>query len=241
MNQRKNSPLKNTGLGKLLKSTTGLGAVTAGVGLIGGIFSAATGSRSRRDEQRNAQRELDNEKAKFKNLSVVNPYKYNKDYFAGIQNTYEDLTVNQKQAQFEAEQGAKQRVNLMQNLRAASGASGVAGLTQVLANQGALQTQRISASIGAQEARINLAKAAGAERLAQRKATAATQLQTQRSAGEQWLMQMEADKQATILGMAQQRTAAANAARQQATSDLMSVFGGAVKAGGTIAAAGLGE
>ena len=73
--------------------------------------------------------------------------------------------------------------------------------------------------------------------MAQRKATGATQLQTQKTAGEQWLMQMESDKQATILGMAQQRTAAANAARQQATQNMMSVFGGLVSAGGAVAGA----
>jgi hypothetical protein len=50
-------------------------------------------------------------------------------------------------------------------------------------------------------------------------------------------MQMESDKQATILGMSQQRTAAANMARQQATQNLMSVFGGLVSTGGAIAGA----
>ena len=40
----------------------------------------------------------------------------------------------------------------MQGLRGAAGGSGIAGLAQALANQGQLQTQRISASIGQQEA-----------------------------------------------------------------------------------------
>ena len=40
---------------------------------------------------------------------------------------------------------------MMQNLRGAAGSSGIAGLAQALANQGALQTQQISASIGQQE------------------------------------------------------------------------------------------
>ena len=211
--------------------------IMAGVGAAGGIATASAGSRGRKDEQSAAQKELDKEKQKFKNLRISNPYKYNKDYYAGLENTFEDLTINQKQSQFESQQASQQRANIMQNLKAATGGSGIAGLAQAIANQGALQTQRISANIGAQEARVQMAQAAGSERLAQRKATGATQLQTQKSAGEQWLMQMEADKQATILGMAQQRTAAANAARQQATQNLMSVFGGMVGMGGKLAAA----
>jgi len=215
--------------------------IIGAVGAIGGIATASAGSGARREEQRLAQDELKKEKEKFKDLRTVNPYKYNKDFYAGLQDTFEDLTINQQQAQFESQQAAQQRANVMQNLRAATGGSGIAGLAQALANQGALQTQRISASIGSQEARNQLAQAAGAERLAQRKATGATQLQTQKSAGEQWLMQMESDKQATILGMAQQRTAAANMARQQATQNLMSVFGGMVSTGGTIASAKLAQ
>jgi len=211
--------------------------IMAGVGAAGGIATASVGSGARREEQRKAQAELKKEKEKFKNLRISNPYKYNKDYYAGLQDTFEDLTINQKQAQFESQQASQQRANIMQNLKAATGGSGIAGLAQAIANQGALQTQRISANIGAQEARVQMAQAAGAERLAQRKAAGATQLQTQKSAGEQWLMQMEADKQATILGMAQQRTAAANMARQQATQNLMSVFGGLVGMGGKLAAA----
>jgi len=211
--------------------------IITAVGAIGGVATASAGSRGRKEEQRDAQAELKKEKEKFKNLRLANPYKYNKDYYAGLQNTFEDLTINQKQAQFESQQASQQRANVMQNLKAATGGSGIAGLAQALANQGALQTQRISANIGAQEARVQMAQAAGSERLAQRKAAGATQLQTQKSAGEQWLMQMEADKQATILGMAQQRTASANAARQQATQNLMSVFGGMVGMGGKIATA----
>ena len=61
------------------------------------------------------------------------------------------LTINQQQAQFEAQQGAQQRANIMQGLKGAAGGSGVAGLAQAMAGQGQLQTQQIAAGIGQQE------------------------------------------------------------------------------------------
>ena len=52
--------------------------------------------------------------------------------------------------------------NLLANLRAAAGGSGIAGLAQTLANQQQLQTQQISASIGQQEAANQQLAAQGA-------------------------------------------------------------------------------
>ena len=112
---------------------------------------------------------MEAQKQQYKNQQFTNP-------FANMQNVYEDLTVNQQQAQFQAQQGAQQRANIMQGLRGAAGSSGIAGLAQVLANQGQLQTQRISASIGQQEA-MN-------QRLAAKGAMA---VQTAERQGKQWV------------------------------------------------------
>ena len=76
-----------------------------------------------------------------------------------LTNTMEDLTVNQQQAQFEAQQGQQQRANIMSQMKGAAGSSGVAGLAQAMANQGAQQTQRASASIGQQESANQMASA----------------------------------------------------------------------------------
>tara|TARA_Y100000593_G_scaffold63253_1_gene116944 strand:- start:10364 stop:11509 length:1146 start_codon:yes stop_codon:yes gene_type:complete len=81
------------------------------------------------------------------------------------QNVYEDLTVNQQQAQFQAQQGAQQRANIMQNLQGAAGGSGIAGLAQAMANQGQLATQAASASIGEQESRNQMLRAQGEENI----------------------------------------------------------------------------
>ena len=156
------------------------------------------------EKERNAQQaKLDEQKAEYKSMKFENP-------FADMENVYEDLTVNQQQAEFQTQQASQQRANIMQNLRGAAGASGIAGLAQTLAGQGALQTQQISASIGQQEAANQrlAAQGAGAVQLAERQ-------------GEQWVQQAEMDRQATLLGMQMGQTTGANLAAQQAQANQM--------------------
>ena len=152
-------------------------------------------------ERERQQAELDKQKAEYKQQKFENP-------FANMENVYEDLTVNQQQAQFQAEQGAQQRANIMQNLRGAAGASGIAGLAQSLANQGQLQTQQISASIGQQEAANQLAAARGA-----------ASVQIAERQGDQWVQQLEMDRQATLLGMQMGEATGANLAHPQAQAN----------------------
>jgi len=183
----------------------------AGVSLIGMGVSASQGKNNRElaegqyeDQkllQQAAQKKLDAQKAEYKRMDFKNP-------FSNMENVYEDLTVNQQQAQFQAQQGAQQRANIMQGLRGAAGSSGIAGLAQSMANQGALQTQRISASIGLQESKnqIAAAKGAGAIQVAERQ-------------GDQWVQQAEMDRQATLLGMQMGQTTGANLATQQAQAN----------------------
>jgi len=149
------------------------------------------------------QAKLDKQKAEYKSMKFTNP-------FANMENTFEDLTVNQQQAQFQAQQGSQQRANIMQNLRGAAGSSGIAGLAQSLANQGALQTQQISASIGQQESRNQIAAARGA-----------SAVQVAQRQGDQWVQQAEMDRQATLLGMQMGQTTGANLAQQQAQANQM--------------------
>ncbi len=149
------------------------------------------------------QEKLDKQKAEYKSMKFENP-------FANMENTFEDLTVNQQQAQFQAQQGSQQRANIMQNMKGAAGGSGIAGLAQALANQGSLQTQQISASIGKQESRNQVAAAKGA-----------AAIQTYDRQGQQWVQQAEMDRQATLLGMQMGETTGANLAQQQAQANQM--------------------
>ena len=183
------------------------------VGTIGAVVSYGQAGRNRADARiaakeaktaRDAAKaQLDKEKEAYKAIKLKNVY-------ADMENPYEDLTVNQQQAQFEAQQMDTQRANIMRGLKGAAGASGIASLAQSMANQGQLQTQRISASIGQQEARTQtlMAKGAAATDMAER-------------GGEQWVQAAEMDKQATILGMEYGEAAGANQALQTAKANEM--------------------
>jgi len=171
----------------------------AAVGATAKIISANKNAKAAKDaatkaelKQQEQQELLDIEKAKFKSMKFENPY-------SNMENVYEDLTVNQQQAQFQAQQGSQQRANIMQNLRGAAGGSGVAGLAQAMANQGQLQTQQISASIGQQEAGNQALRAQGA-----------ANIQMKEREGQKMQQQFGIDKQATLLGMQQAYSAGAD-------------------------------
>ena len=156
--------------------------------------------------QKEPQEALEKQKKEYKSMVFKNP-------FSNMENVFEDITVNQQQAQFQAQQGTQQRANIMHAFRGAAGASGIAGLAQAMANQGQIQTQRISASIGAQETRNQalVAKGAQAVQVAERQ-------------GEQWVQQAEMDRQATLLGMQMGEATGANLAYQQAQANQMNAL-----------------
>ena len=106
-------------------------------------------------------------------MNIGDNFSQNKNQFEGLENTAEDLTVNQQQAQFQAQQGDQQRANILGGLKSSAGGSGVAGLAQAMANQGQQQTQQISASIGQQESGNQMAKAQQAASIQQQQAQAA--------------------------------------------------------------------
>jgi len=189
------------------------------VGVIS-VASTAIANKKNRDAAEDAATEankkqaietakLEKQKAEYKAMKFENPYE-------NMENAYEDLTVNQQQAQFQSQQGSQQRANIMQNLKGAAGSSGVAGLAQAMANQGQLQTQQISASIGQQESANQKLKARGAAAvdLQQRKGAEAVDLKGRE--GEKLKQQFEIDKQSTLLGIQMGSSAGANLGAQNA-------------------------
>ena len=192
-----------------------IGVGVAGAGIAGAVM-AGQGSEERAAEARAARAEMERYKREYKNLDTSNIQANVRNQFRGMENTFEDITINQQQAQFEAQQGAQQRANIMQNLRGAAGASGVAGLAQAMAQQGALATQRASASIGAQESRLQFAKAQEASRLQTLEREGELKAQEARLKGAETARGLEYQKTSTLLGMAQQRSAAARQAQAQA-------------------------
>ena len=160
--------------------------------------AAAEQMKDYKAQQKAAKASVEVQKQAYKDIDFVNPY-------AGMENVFEDMTVNQQQAQFQAQQGAQQRANIMQGLKGAAGGSGIAGLAQAMAGQGQLQTQQISAQIGMQESQQQAMKARGA---------AAADLQER--AGAASVQDMERSRQSTLLGISMGESAGANAAAMQA-------------------------
>ena len=196
--------------------------VVGGAGLIMSNISAAKNRETAEGQyelamefQKTQQDKLDKQKEEYKKMDIVNPYAQLTNRFANMENVFEDLTVNQQEAQFQAQQGAQQRANVMQSMRGAAGTSGIAGLAQAMANQGALQTQRISASIGQQETRNQALAARGAASVQQLERQGAASVDLTKAQGAQWQQQGEMDRQATLLGMQMGGATGANLAVQQ--------------------------
>ena len=217
---KKNSPFKI--LGALVANPALAGAAISGAGsLLGGVFGAVGAGKAKRvaeRKERKAREEMDRMKKIYSELDTSNPY-------ANMENTMEDLTINQKQAQFQAQQFQQSQANILSNMRHAAGSSGVEGVAQALAQQGQLASQRSAASIGAQESRNQTLKQQEASRL-----------QTLERRGDIMSRDMERNKVTTLLGMAQQETAAYGQAAAQAQQAKYDAIGGAFQG---IAAAGV--
>ena len=208
-------------------ATTALavGAAAKAAGGIAKLGMSLAGRKGRIDEQEEAKRQMQERMADYESLDTSNLAAGATNQFANLENTMEDLTVNQQQAQFEAQQAAQQRANIMQGMQGAAGGSGIAALAQAMANQGQLSTQRISASIGQQESRNQMAAAQQAGQLQLAEASGAERAERLRLRGAETARGLEYSKTGTLLGMSQQRVAAANQARAQAMAQQMSAIG----------------
>jgi hypothetical protein len=184
-----------------------LGALNLGLSIAGGIGKTITGFMgmgARKKEQQRANAELAKRKAAFENLTPTNPY-------ADLQNTMEDLTINQQQVDYETQQTAVNQANTMQALQGAAGGSGIAGLAQQMMNQGQQAAQKTAAGIGQQERANQMAAA-----------QQAASIQSQKAQGDQWVFSQQQKKAEDLLSMAQGRKAAADEARSTAATQQMS-------------------
>ena len=194
------------------------GAVQAGVGvakLIGG--KKAKDAAEKKAEE--AKAEMDKRKAEYSQLDTSNPYADYQNQMS--ENVYEDITVNQQQAEFQKEQQEQQRANIMQGLQGAAGGSGIAALAQQMANQGSLDARQSAASIGQQEAANQKLQAQGELIVQQGEQTA----MGKRTEGEIMSRDMERNKQMTLMGMSQSEMAAHNQAAAQGEAQMWSGAG----------------
>lgn len=184
------------------EKTSIIGGAASGVG---GILQGLIGGRKRRQEQRAAASELKQRTSQYENFQFQN-------FYSGLENPYEDLTVNTQAANFAAQQQQQGLANTLDALRQSGGGLGAAALAQSLAQVQSQNLQEASASIGQQEQANRMAAAEGGMQLQMAEASGATNVQG-----------MEFDRTETLLGMAQQRKAAADEARQKASA---AFFGG---------------
>lgn len=185
-------------------------SILGGIAVAGGATSAIMAGKARKEAAAKAQDEkarMDQLRAQYASLDTSNP-------FLNQENKFEDLTVNQQQAEFQAQQFQQSQANILDSLRGAAGGSGIAALAQQLAQQGDIAAQRASATIGQQEA--------ANQRMA---AQEAARLQTAERQGELISRNLERDQVGTLLGMSQNTYAAyaqAETAAQQAQIDAIS-------------------
>jgi len=199
-----------------------MGAASGIIGGLTGIAGGLIGGGKRKREQRAAQQEFNRNKARYENLDTSN-------LATGLENAYEDLTVNTQAADFAAQQQQQALSNTMGSMQGAAGGSGIAALAQAMAGQQSQNLQKASASIGMQES-SNQMKAAQGDMTVQ-----SMELQ-----GAQQSRAAELDKTETLLGMSQQRLGAANQARDKATQSLVSGIGSLAGGVGSAVAGGAG-
>jgi len=215
------------------------GAIVAGsLAAAGGIAKlgmSLAGRKGRIAEQRKAKAEMQKMKKEYENLDTSNLAAGVRNPYENLENTFEDLTVNQQQAQFQAQQFAQTQANIMDSLSGAAGGSGIAGLAQSLANQGIISAQKSSASIGMQESQNQKLAAQQAAKNQQLEGQGEMMAEKMRQAGAETARGLEYQKTSTLFGMSQQRAAAADAARRQATKDQMSAIGDIASAGSDMA------
>ena len=181
-----------------------------------GLIKAAGslfGGGKRKAAQKAAQAEQSAAKEALQNQQFTNTYK-------NLENTAEDLTVNQQAAQFEAQQADASLANIVDS---AAQSGGPVDYT-ALAGQALGAKQQASASIAQQEAANQQARAQQAASNQQLEAQGAAQLQQDQYAQKQQLF-----------NVANTELQAANQAQQQARADLVGGLAGA--AGGAVGAA----
>lgn len=178
------------------------------IGAISGIGSLITGRKAKKAaekeerraarEEAKARQEMNRLKNIYAQLDTSNPY-------LNMENKFEDLTVNQQQAQFQQSMFQQSQANILDSLKGSAGGGGVAALAQQLAQQGQLASQQAAISIGQQEQQNQMAER-----------RAAAQLDLQERKGVETSRQQEREKYMTMLGMSQQEAADYRQQRLQA-------------------------
>lgn len=186
---------------------------------LGGLFQYFTNKRKAKRDRQKKETAFRAEVENLRNVDVSNP-------FARISNPYANLTVNQQQARFQAEQGQQALTDILAQQSAAAGGSGIAALAQAMANQRTSQIQQASASIGQQESANTRLQAQGE-----------MQRQMAIARGEQIAQDQRATKASVLTDIAGKEYQSAVEYEQQLDKALSSGLGGAATLAAQLAAA----
>ena len=195
------------------------------------FITALFGAGQLRREQRAANEDLGNQMDNWEDTKMKNPYAGVKNPYADMENVYEDQTVDLKAAEFAKEQSQQSAANIMASMKGAAGGSGIAGLAQVLANQGAKQAQQASADIGRQE-QANQARALGeAGRIQQLDREGEQKRDLLEREGARMVEQYDMQKQEKMMDFAMARKEAADQDIDNAAAQTDQFISGAITGG----------
>ena len=178
------------------------GAIIGGAAQVAGSL---IGGGKRRREQKKAQLQNQADEAAVRDFQFTNSFK-------GLENTAEDLTVNNQAANFQAAQTDQALAGALDASTQGNAAGG--GNAIALANAALGAKQGISNDLAAQESQN--------QQLRQQEAS---NLQAAEATGEQDLQSQRYTQAGTNLELSGSRLQAANDARQQATNQLVGGIG----------------
>lgn len=216
-------------------------AVGVGVGVVANIAGGIFGSSKAKKRQRAAAAEKRKLGIELNNLensrqSIINPFATTRDVSALASNTFANLGVATKAAEFQAEQVDISLANTLDTMRATgAGAGGATALAQA-----ALQSkQGISASLEQQETVNEKLRAQGAADLDRIQIAEAGRVQASQAQGAMFQFQAREEReQSKIDRVAGQMGLAANAERQ-AQADRSAAWSNAISGIGTAVAGGV--
>ena len=182
-------------------------AIAGGIGGLIKTLDGASKAKKLKKQAKKAKQQLEKDKAMFRNLDTSNPS-------LNMENVYEDMTINQKEADFMKQQQMQQQANILDQMKGTAGGSGIAALAQTMANKGSEQAQQAAAKIGTQEAEAQKLKLGETSRI-----------QDLGREGELISRQAEADKISTLMGMSADELAAKRDARAGAQAQMWGGIG----------------
>ena len=195
-----------------------------------GFFGAKKAEKEAAAREAAAKRDMDKYKSQYASIDTSNPYLNMTNTMAGLENTMEDATINQKQAEMESQQFQQSQANILGSMRGAAGGSGIAATAQAMAQQGQLAAQKSAASIGQQESANQAASLQQAGKLQEMEAREAGRLQGMERQGEVLSRQQQQEQVGTLMGMSQADVAGERQLKAQATEAKTSALGSGLQA-----------